>query len=234
MRETANRIQFTTAVDGTPRPGDRKRIPALWMGAGLGIAIILAAGVLGRNGINEDGLRLALRVTARWSFLLFWPAYCGSALATLWGQPFARMARRGREFGLAYAAAQLVHLGLVFWLFEMLSHLPIGHRLAVFFGIGIFWTYLLAIFSFGDLAEAVGPGVWRALRLAGVNYILFAFALDFVRGSLQLGHGVEPMAAYLPFALMCVAAPIMLLVAAARDARRPVQPKVRPAVNSAS
>jgi hypothetical protein len=60
--------------------------------------------------------RVALRMTARWSFLLFWVAYAGGALATLFGPALAPLSGRGREFGLAFAAAHLVHIGLVIWL----------------------------------------------------------------------------------------------------------------------
>jgi hypothetical protein len=57
---------------------------------------------------------LALELTARWSFLLFWLAYAGNAVAILFGAQLAA----GREFGLAFASAHLVHIGLVVWLFH--------------------------------------------------------------------------------------------------------------------
>jgi hypothetical protein len=63
--------------------------------------------------VSANALVTALRLTARWSFLLFWMAYTGSAMGALFGPAFEVLARRGREFGLAYAAAHLIHLGLV-------------------------------------------------------------------------------------------------------------------------
>src|SRR5271169_1487085 len=86
-----------------------------WMGAALGVAllIVLAVSLLA----PEHKLSLALRSTARWSFLLFWLASVGGALATLFGSRFKELAARARDFGLAFASAHLVHLGLVAWLY---------------------------------------------------------------------------------------------------------------------
>ena len=83
----------------------RKSIPVLWMGVAFGVALGIAAAVLTLYGTDPKGLVAALRMTARWAFLLFWMAYIGGAMTT-------PLARRGREFGLAYAAAMLVHVGL--------------------------------------------------------------------------------------------------------------------------
>ena len=85
------------------------------MGAAFLIAFALAAIVLAIFGAGERGTELALRVTARWSFLLFWLAYAGGAMAMLWGQRLGGLARRRRELGLAFASAHLVHVGLVLW-----------------------------------------------------------------------------------------------------------------------
>jgi len=64
-------------------------------------------------GAGERGTHVALQATARLSFVLFWPAYCAAALAALFGPSFQPLQRHVREFGLAFAAAHLVHLGLV-------------------------------------------------------------------------------------------------------------------------
>ena len=51
-----------------------KSTPVLWMGMAFGVALALAAAVLVISGINAMSLRGALRLTAHWSFLLFWVA----------------------------------------------------------------------------------------------------------------------------------------------------------------
>jgi hypothetical protein len=196
----------------------RKSLPVFWMGMAFGIALVLAAAVLAIKGVDAKSLVMALRLTARWSFLLFWVAYAGGAMTTLFGPALEPLARRGREFGLAYAAAQLIHLGLVVWIFLITFRPPLSGQSLVFFSTGIVWTYLLAVLSFGSVAEGLGPSGWRILRFTGLNYILFAFASDFVPPMIRPGaaqYGALVLVAYLPFAAMSVAAPLLVLAAAA-------------------
>jgi hypothetical protein len=163
-------------------------------------------------------LREALRLTAHWSFLLFWVAYAGGAIAELFGPALGPLARRGREFGLAYAAAQLIHVGLVVWLFQITSRLPLSGKVLVLFTIGILWTYLLAVLSFGGLTKTLGAKGWRTLRIVGLNYILFAFAYDFVPKAMlpeTAQYGVWYFAEYVLFGAMSVTAPLLVLAAAA-------------------
>ena len=89
---------------------------ALWMGSAFGAAAALAVVVIDIMGADQKGTNAALFLTGRLSFMLFWPAYTGSAMAELFGQTFLPLRRRAREFGLAFASAHLVHLGLVAWL----------------------------------------------------------------------------------------------------------------------
>src|SRR6516162_8690367 len=90
--------------------------PAVWMGLAFAAVLILTAAVLTVFGAGVRGTMLGLQMTARFSFLLFWPAYAGSALWALFGLTFLPLKRRVREFGLAYASAHLGHVGLVAWL----------------------------------------------------------------------------------------------------------------------
>jgi hypothetical protein len=172
---------------------------ASWMGMGFLIAFALAAIVLAIFGAGDRGTRLALRVTARWSFLLFWLAYAGAAMAWLCGPRLGRLARRGRELGLAFASAHLVHVGLVLWLFG-----GPGRGMA-FFWAGILCTYLLALFSLPRLRDTLGPHLWRIFRTIAIEYIALVFAADFILDPLQVGLGKYPLT-YLPFALMLVGA----------------------------
>ena len=75
--------------------------------------------------------------------------------------------------------------------------------------------------SFGG-AKAMGPKAWRILRFVGMNYILIAFARDFVLPVLHpkpAQHTVAHFLAYAPFAILSVAAPsLVLLTSAGRPA----------------
>ena len=201
-----------------PNPVKRTSPTFFWMVTAFGVALGLAVFVLAIKGVDTESLKLALRVTARWSFLPFWLAYSAGALAVLFGPAFEPLARRGREFGLAYAAAQLIHLGLVVWLFQISSRPPLSGLLLVFFSVGLFWTYLLALFSFGGLSKLLGSRSWHTLRVVGLNYIMLAFARDFVPTAMHgaENYGVWRLVQYAPFAALCVVGPLLVLAATAR------------------
>lgn len=187
----------------------------LWMGTAFGIALATAAIVLGLEGADNKGVRLALELTARWSFLLFFLAYAGNAVAALSG--WAALKGRGREFGLSFASAHLVHIGLVVWLGIILGRVPLSGGLLLFFLVALFFTYLLAALSFGGV-KALGPA-WPPLRFIGMNYILISFARDFLLpvihpkpAQVNLGHFLF----YAPFMLISFAAPLLVVAAQTR------------------
>lgn len=195
---------------------------ARWMGAAFGVALVVAAAVLVLQGADNKGTRLALELTARWSFLLFVMAYAGNAIAKLFGPP--NLKGHAREFGLAFASAHLVHIGLIFWLGIILGRVPLSGGLLLFFLIALFWTYLLAGLSFGGV-KALGPA-WPPLRFIGMNFILIAFGRDFVLPVIHpkpeqanLGHFLF----YAPFMLASIAAPLLVVAA---HARHPAAPKI--------
>ena len=184
------------------------------MGAAFCAALGLAAAVLATRGTDATGIRRALAVTARFSFLLFWLAYAGGALAALFGPTFQAVARRGRELGLAFAAALLTHVGLVVWLYQVSAQPPVSRTSFVFFAVGLMWTYLLALFSIKPLSRALGAGRWRVLRLVGLEYISFVFLSDFVTHPL---HGsAKSLLGYLPFSILAVTGTALRLAAWAR------------------
>jgi hypothetical protein len=182
----------------------------LWMGTAFGIALATAAIVLGLNGPDNKSVRLALELTARWSFLLFFMAYTCNALAALFG--WTVLKGRAREFGLSFASAHLVHVGLVVWLGTILGKVPLSGGLLLFFLIALFFTYLLAALSFGGV-KALGPA-WPPLRFLGTNFILIAFARDFILPVIHPKpeqYNLAHFVAYAPFAAMSIAAPLLVL-----------------------
>ena len=175
--------------------------PVLWMGIAFGASLALTAAVLAAFGADEEGTRHALQITARFSFLFFWPAYAGSALYAVLGDTFSPLKQRGREFGLAFAAAHIPHVGLVAWLVYIGAAPTYGTF--VFFGIAVVFTYLLALFSVASLRQALGPIGWWLLRNIGLNYIMYAFAVDFFRYR-EIGKAMFWIG-YLPFDVLVIA-----------------------------
>ena len=195
-------------------------MPRMLMGMALafGAALAMTAAVFLTTGTGNHSIRLALEITARWSFLLFWLAYAGGAMAKLFSGA-AVLAGKGRELGLAFAAAHLVHVALVVRLYQISARAPLSEGLFLFFAAGLFFTYLLAALSFGNLVKTIGPVAWRWIRLIGMNYILIAFGRDFL---LPVIHpkpaqmNAAHFLAYLPFAVLTIAAPLLVLAVTMR------------------
>jgi len=186
----------------------------LWVGLAFGFASCLAVTVFSIKGVEKEGTITALKITARFSFMLFWPAYAGSAIATLFGPRFAPLKRYSRHFGLAFASAQLVHLGTVFWLCWMGAAPPVFDF--IIFGIAAAFTYLLALTSIDQLHRMLTPLLGRVLRIVGLNYIACMFAFDFLRSP----NGLAGQTAfYLPFSILAVAGPVLRFAAFLSSAR---------------
>jgi len=184
-----------------------------WMAASFGVALVIV--IISRFGLGPgERVDAALRATARWSFLLFWLAYAGSALATVFGSRFQALAHRGRDFGLTFASAHLAHLGVVAWIYYGSVGQPFTQSTIIFFGIAAIWTYVLAILSINRLSARLNPRVWRIVRTLGVEYIALAFLADFAKNPFQ--YGFASLLAYLPFQLLAVAGPLLRLAALAK------------------
>lgn len=184
---------------------------APWMGGVYLGSLVIAVLALAALGAGVRGTTMGLQLTARWAYCFFIPAYIGGPLATLFGPVFAGFARRGRAFGLAFAAALFTHLCLVAWLFYISPTRPIGTFAAVFFGIGALLTYLLALFSIPTLVAKLPPSLWWALRTLGMDYIMIAFLRDFLHP--RFNDSLLHLAGYLPFIAIGLAAAVIRIAA---------------------
>ena len=180
-----------------------------WIGTALGSNLILAGVILVVRGADVHGVSLALAATARVAFLWFFAAYTGGPLAALFGPRFQPLKILGRELGLAFAAALLVHLALVGWLCWIGAPPPFG--VFAFFGPVAGLTFILAILSFGNLRAMIGTRSWQLMRIVAMNVILYAFLKDFLQH--PLGDGIRHIVEYLPFVAMGIAAPLLRLTA---------------------
>lgn len=188
----------------------RENPVAVWMGGALLTTLALGAAELMLRGAGPRGTVSALRLTARWAYCFFWPAYTGGALAATFGPFFRPLARRGRELGLAFASAQSLHILLVAWLYAISPKPPLPPSLAIYFGIGILFMYVLALFSIPSLAARLPPTLWRILRVIAMEYIALAFLRDFLQGPLDFG--VKHLIEYAPFALLGLGGLLLRLV----------------------
>jgi hypothetical protein len=193
--------------------GRRSGAGGLWMCAAFCSALTLVVVVLAAVGTGEKGTGIALHLTGRLSLLFFWPAYAGAAMAALFGPRFAVLVRYGRNFGLAYASAHLVHVGLVAHLVSMSSR-PIAESIMPFFAVGVVWTYLLALFSLERLSNLFSPSFLRILRNVGLEYLALVFFADLVLLPIRV-HTNRPLE-YLPFSILIIVGPILRMAATVR------------------
>lgn len=170
---------------------------AVWISASFLAALATAAAVLALAGTGPKGTIDALRVTARFSFLLFWPAYAGGFFRYLQIPFVTRLGKLRREFGLSFVAAHSVHVGLILWLFYVSARSPVPLKTIIIDGIGIAWMYVLAAFSFDFMRRRLRPDVWRIVFNAGLEYITFVFLTDFLIAPLKDGTALSIL--YWPF-----------------------------------
>jgi hypothetical protein len=190
-----------------------------WTVGALVGALILATAAIIVKGPTLSGVGIGLRLTARFSYIFFWLAYVGGALTTLFGPVFDVVGRRARELGLAFASAQLVHIGLVTWLAWLSQPEPLTEAVMPFFAVAVVWTYLLAFFSTKYACRTVGSQTLNILRALGSEYIALTFFTDFV---LLPKYPVKFVVfLYIPFWVLLLFGPLLRIASAAKRFRRP-------------
>jgi hypothetical protein len=198
------------------------------MGSAFAAAAVLAAMVLALLGAGPRGTDVALQITARFSFLLFWVAYAGGGLGVLI-RPAAGFLRSHRlHFGLAFAAAHLVHISLVGWLC-WIGATP-DRRVFAFFLPPLAVVYVLALFSIPGLQRRLGATLWTVLCTVGMTYVAYAFAADFV--AVPFGGDTTHVLMYVPFAILSIAGPVLCALSFAPALRRYFSPDAPSAVSS--
>jgi methionine sulfoxide reductase heme-binding subunit len=158
------------------------------------------------QGINEQGMRMTLRATARTSCILFLSAFVASALRKIWPNPFsAWLLQNRRYFGVSMAVSHTYHA--IAWTglwFATSGVTPKFDPLAV---LGYFFLYAMTITSFERPAAWLGKRGWKILHTAGMHFFWLAFTLEF---SLKIP---KSMFIYSPFVLLLIFAMMLRLIA---------------------
>ena len=133
--------------------------------------------------MNEAGIHLLLRITARTTFVLFFFAFTGNALRDLWPSSFSTWLARKRDwFLVAMAVSHSVHLAAIVALFQLIGWSRL--RLITLLGGGFVYVliYLLAVNALGRMWSG-REGFWvGSLRSEAVALYLIwlIFALAFI------------------------------------------------------
>jgi DMSO/TMAO reductase YedYZ heme-binding membrane subunit len=174
--------------------------------------------IAGMRQFEVDGVRMVIRFTARTSLLFFCLAFGAASLARLWPNAWTRWQRRNRRYlGVTFAASHVIH-AIAIACFAIMD--PLGYAAAtsatsyIFGGIGYAFILAMAVTSFDQTADAIGPRAWRALHLTGGYYLWFQLMVSF-------GKRIPDMPLYSLFLipLLAVVALRLIAMASARPAR---------------
>jgi len=193
----------------------------------LSLALVaMAAGLVLGHRLDVEGIRLAIRATARTSLVLFALAFSAGALVALWPNGWTRWQRRNRRYlGLSFAVSHAIHAAAILafaTLDPVAFHQNSMAGSIVTGGIAYAFIVAMAATSFDRSAAWIGPRAWRALHWIGGYYILISFI---VTNGKRIG--VSPLYA-VPVALMLTI--LALRVLAWRRARRNADSAVSAAI----
>ena len=164
--------------------------------------------------MDEMTIRVAIRATARISFVLFLGAFLGNAIYSLVPAAATRWLKANKDrFTLGFAASHAVHLAFILTLVAVIGreHVFNGKIMPVPFTIGFLFIYALAT---GVLFPHLPFWSSRFESLAHW-YLMSLFSVSFMR------HAITKPLFYSPFVLVAVIAAVVRIAAAIRSRRVP-------------
>ena len=158
----------------------------------LAIAFITAVIVL-IGGASASAFGLAIRFTARTSFVLFGAAFTASALLTLAPHPFTRWLRRNRrQIGVALAASHFTHAAAIGAYAALQPNTFHQHtqNMSPLPGV-LAYVFILAMTatSFDRSAAWIGRRGINILHTVGSIYIWISFSNAFLTRALHVSPG---------------------------------------------
>lgn len=162
------------------------------------------------NGIDESGMRMAIRATARTSCILFLSAFVAAALRRMWTTPFsAWLLKNRRYFGVSMAVSHTYHAIAIFGLWCVTSGTaPKFEPLAI---LGYIFLIAMTITSFDRPAALLSQRGWKILHTTGMHFFWLAFTVEF---SLKIANSAL---IYSPFVILLVTAMVLRLVTPRRQ-----------------
>ncbi len=210
---TFQSLESNTMNDRRPAGGWNR-----WQIVGLALAVLGAglAFVFARDGWSDEGLRAAIRVTARCSFLLFLSAFSASSLALLLPSGPTRWQRLNRRYlGISFALSHLIHGAAIVTLAVRTGGGSLTAQMAGLIGGGVIYGFILFMLatSFDRSAAWVGPRVWKTVHTIGGYLIFVTFLTSYV------GKAAESLI-YLPQVVLLVAVLGLRIARRIRRSRR--------------
>ena len=157
----------------------------------LVIALIFL-GILLVHGINEQSMRIAIRLTARTSCMLFLCAFVASPLRYFWSNQLTKWLRVNRRYlGVAMASSHGFHAIAIIGLAILTTDPSLSNNHGG--NLGYLFIIAMTATSFPSTAALLGNRNWQILHTVGMYYLWLAFIYTF-------SHGLEKsLLIYLPF-----------------------------------
>jgi hypothetical protein len=175
--------------------------------------LVMTVGVAAFRAFDVDGVRMAVRYTARSSLVLFCLAFSARAVLTLFPSTWSRWQFRNRRYvGLSFAISHALHAAAIV-AFAVASPVAFAGATSiasyVFGGIGYAFIAMMAATSLDRTAAAIGPRAWRTLHLTGGYFLLVQFTVGF-------GRRIPDMPLYGLFLVPLVVVFVLRMVAMSR------------------
>ncbi len=168
-------------------------------------SIVLFLGIFYSLGFNEESNRLAIRLTARMSGILFCLAFGASAFHAWVKNSFSWWIFMNRKFwGISFALMHLVHLAFLV-LLQMYFH-PVFERAATTSllagGLVYLFLVLMLLTSFPFFAKKISNKSWKILHTAGGYWIWLIFIISYVKSVLRGSNEYIPLVILLAVTLL--------------------------------
>ncbi|MGH7820559.1 MAG: hypothetical protein ACREQ9_12360 [Candidatus Binatia bacterium] len=177
--------------------------------------------ILASAGAGEEGVRMAIRATARSSLALFSLAFSASSLWRLRPGAATRWLLDNRRYlGVSFAVSHALHLTAIVWFARIDPETfarEVDPTALVFGGFAYVVVAAMAATSFDTTAAWLGARAWRRLHGFGVWYLWFIFTITLLpAATLSFGYF---LLASVPLVLLSVR-----IAAAVRAPRRAGSP----------
>ena len=161
-------------------------------------------------GIDEQGMRMAIRATARTSTILFLSAFVASALRKLWLTPLSAWLLKNRRYlGISMAVSHTYHAIALFGLWLVTAGAaPSSNPLGLF---GYVLLFAMTVTSFKRPAAWLGKRGWKILHTTGMHFFWLGLLFEY---SFKLP---KSMLNYSPFVILLVLAMMLRLVASRKQ-----------------
>jgi hypothetical protein len=162
------------------------------------------------HGIDEKGMRMAIRATARTSTILFLSAFVASSLHKLWSTPLSAWLLKNRRYlGISMAVSHTYHAIALFGLwFVTAGAAPSSNPLGTF---GYVLLFAMTVTSFNRPAAWLGKRGWKILHSTGMHFFWLGLLFEY---SFKLPNS---MLSYSPFVILLVLAMMLRLVASRKQ-----------------